>query len=122
MFTFSTSTCPPPDKSNEINIQPLLDEIEKNIKKVADQQLERVVKHFNEHLQMLKDAILEEDDEFVESVEQSKDPHPWEEYLKARKKAIVWASNEMGHCDAQIAMEFSMDEEQVYLIRTYGGK
>ena len=46
-------------------------------------------------------------------------PHPWEEFLKARGKAILWMKKEFNRTDKQIAYNLTIDEEQVYLIRTY---
>ena len=44
--------------------------------------------------------------------------HPWESFLDARYRAIMWLHGE-GKSDKQISFDLSMDgEEQVYLIRT----
>lgn len=45
-------------------------------------------------------------------------PHPWGDFLKARYYAIHWMRDEQGYSDALIAHKLSMDEQQVYLIRT----
>ena len=47
------------------------------------------------------------------------DKHPWQLFLNARAKAIIWLKNEMNQSDVQIACQLSMDEKQVMLIRTY---
>lgn len=44
--------------------------------------------------------------------------HPWGEFLNARYKAILWMRKEMNRDDKEIAIALSMDEIQVYLIRT----
>lgn len=46
----------------------------------------------------------------------NEDKHPWEEFLDARVKCILWM-NELGRSDAVIAHLLSMDEQQVYQIR-----
>lgn len=51
-----------------------------------------------------------------------KKPHPWGEFLKARAEAILWMKNEMSKTDFEIARDLSMDETQVYLIRTHAEK
>ncbi len=48
--------------------------------------------------------------------------HPWGEFLNARYNAIIWLRKEFGDNDAQIAKKLSMDEEQVFLIRTHDKK
>lgn len=45
--------------------------------------------------------------------------HPWGKFLSARYEAIIWIKEHMNRTDAQIAHDLSMDEKQVYLIRTY---
>lgn len=42
--------------------------------------------------------------------------HPWAVFLAARSGAIDWLRED--HTDAEIARILSMDETQVYLIRT----
>lgn len=44
--------------------------------------------------------------------------HPWGAFLNARLKVIFWM-NKKGRDDAEIARSLSMDETQVYLIRTH---
>ena len=44
--------------------------------------------------------------------------HPWAVFLNARYDAILWMKEEMGYDDKRIAFNLSMDEKQVYLIRT----
>lgn len=44
--------------------------------------------------------------------------HPWAYFLNARWKAILWMREVMEKNDKQIAQDLSMDEVQVYLIRT----
>lgn len=44
--------------------------------------------------------------------------HPWDNFLKARSKAIFFF-REIGYNDKKIAETLSMDEEQVYSIRTH---
>lgn len=51
--------------------------------------------------------------------EEVKTKHPWGVFLEARKKAITWMKEEMNRNDKEIAIALSMDELQVYLIRTY---
>jgi hypothetical protein len=46
-------------------------------------------------------------------------PHPWEEFLNARKRAINWMHEQQKYSDKEIVFCLSMDEKQVYLIRTY---
>ena len=48
--------------------------------------------------------------------------HPWGEFFNARYNAIIWLRKEFGDNDAQIAKKLSMDEEQVFLIRTHDKK
>jgi len=50
------------------------------------------------------------------------DFHPWDEFLKARVKALKWAKKEMKHDNERIAYQFSMDAEQVRLILEYAEK
>jgi hypothetical protein len=45
--------------------------------------------------------------------------HPWQDFLDARCRAIFWMKNEMNRDDKKIAADLSMDEHQVYLIRTH---
>lgn len=45
-------------------------------------------------------------------------PHPWADFLNARYNAILWMKEEMGYNDKKIAEMLSMDERQVFLIRT----
>lgn len=45
--------------------------------------------------------------------------HPWQEFLDARAKAIIWMSEEMRFYDKNIAANISLDEEQVCSIRKY---
>lgn len=52
-------------------------------------------------------------------MEYDKTKHPWGEFLEARKKAIIWMKKERNRNDKEIAMDLSMDEFQVYLIRNY---
>ncbi len=44
--------------------------------------------------------------------------HPWGAFLNARFRAILWMQKHMGYNDLEIAKKLSMDEMQVYLIRT----
>lgn len=44
--------------------------------------------------------------------------HPWSRFLNARYDAIIWMKEEFGYTDKTIAIKLSMDEQQVYLIRT----
>ncbi len=44
--------------------------------------------------------------------------HPWGGFLHERARAIAWLKKEFGYNDLQIAHKLSMDETQVYLIRT----
>lgn len=46
------------------------------------------------------------------------DPHPWGVFLKARTKCIIYFKRQ-GKSDKQIAIDLSMDEEQVQRIREY---
>lgn len=46
--------------------------------------------------------------------------HPWGDFLEVRMHTIQWM-RERGDDDSQIARALSMDEEQVYLIRTSTG-
>jgi hypothetical protein len=50
---------------------------------------------------------------------EKKTSHPWDDFLDARVKAILWMKNEQGADDRKIALILSMDEQQVYLIRTH---
>lgn len=45
--------------------------------------------------------------------------HPWQSFLDARVKVIDWMVKKFNKNDKQIAESLSMDETQVYLIRTY---
>lgn len=45
--------------------------------------------------------------------------HPWQEYLNARMKVILWMSNEMKRPHEDIAKALSMDTQQAYLVRIY---
>jgi hypothetical protein len=47
------------------------------------------------------------------------DPHPWQEFLNARARCILWLSKELKESDAEIMFHLSMDETQVRLIRQY---
>ena len=47
-----------------------------------------------------------------------KEPHPWGHFLNARWRAILWMEEVMNYSDKEIAIHLSMDEIQVYLIRT----
>ena len=44
--------------------------------------------------------------------------HPWGGFLYWRMQAIIWLKNEMNLSDKEIARKLSMDEMQVYLIRS----
>lgn len=44
--------------------------------------------------------------------------HPWQEFLESRKRVIDWLKEHYQDSDAKIAQTLSMDEMQVYLIRT----
>lgn len=44
-------------------------------------------------------------------------PHPWERFINARWRVILWLQEEMGYDDERIAKKLSMDEKQVNLIR-----
>lgn len=46
-------------------------------------------------------------------------PHPWGEFLKARKNVIMWM-HKKSMIDLEISDTLSMTEEQVYQIRKYG--
>lgn len=46
----------------------------------------------------------------------TEEPHPWGEFLKWRRKAMIWSKEKFKYSNAQIARNFSMDEMQVYLI------
>lgn len=48
----------------------------------------------------------------------SEDEHPWNDFLEARKRAIVWLY-ENGHTDEDIAEALSISESRVYTIRAY---
>lgn len=50
------------------------------------------------------------------NMDENKEPHPWDEFLKWRFKAMIWVKNEFGYSNKKIAEVFSMDEMQVYLI------
>lgn len=54
----------------------------------------------------------------MKEIKTNKSPHPWGVFLNARWKAILWMREEMGYDDQKIAIKLSMDEKQVYLIRT----
>lgn len=45
--------------------------------------------------------------------------HPWQDFLTARAKAIIWMKYDMHKSDLEISQALSMDEEQVKLIREY---
>jgi hypothetical protein len=49
---------------------------------------------------------------------QNKISHPWAEFLFYRYKAILWMEKEMNYSDEEIAFHLSMDERQVFLIKT----
>ncbi len=49
---------------------------------------------------------------------ENQEPHPWGAFLNARWKVILWFREEYGYDDETIAERLSMDERQVYLIRT----
>jgi len=49
-------------------------------------------------------------------------PHPWEDFLNARARCILWLSKEMEYEDKYICFQLSMDETQVRLIRQYAEK
>ena len=51
--------------------------------------------------------------------ENNLNPHPWEEFLNARARCILWLSKEMKYDDNHICFQLSMDEIQVRLIREY---
>ncbi len=51
--------------------------------------------------------------------ENNLNPHPWEEFLNARARCILWLSQEMKLNDKNICFQLSMDETQVRLIREY---
>lgn len=46
----------------------------------------------------------------------AKEPHPWAEFLKARRNAIAWLRNEMELGWPDIAQRLSCDADQVFLI------
>lgn len=48
--------------------------------------------------------------------------HPWGEFLKVRINVIHWMREEQRYSDLEIAQALSMDELQVYLIRTHNQK
>ena len=50
---------------------------------------------------------------------ENENSHPWGNFLDARVQAILWMKNEQGCDDRKIALTLSMDEQQVYLIRTH---
>jgi hypothetical protein len=45
-------------------------------------------------------------------------PHPWAEFLRTRKDAVLWMKDEGKRNDEEIARILSMDEQQVFQIRT----
>ncbi len=45
-----------------------------------------------------------------------KEIHPWEEFLKARYKAMLWMRDEQCYSAGRIAYMLSMDEHQVISI------
>lgn len=45
-------------------------------------------------------------------------PHPWGTFLNARYNAILWMRDNRGYDDKTIAENLSMDEAQVFMIRT----
>ena|SRR3990167_4061370 len=47
------------------------------------------------------------------------DNHPWLNFLKARKAAMLWMRDEMKKTDEEIAADLSMDAEQVRAILIY---
>ena len=49
----------------------------------------------------------------------NKTSHPWGDFLDARVRVILWMKNEMGYNDKHISEALSMDEKQVFLIRTH---
>lgn len=51
-----------------------------------------------------------------------KKTHPWEEFLNARMKVILWMKDYLYRSDKEISIHLSMDEVQVYLIRTWAEK
>ena len=51
--------------------------------------------------------------------ENNLNPHPWEDFLNARARCILWLSKEMKYDDNNIRFQLSMDETQVRLIREY---
>lgn len=61
----------------------------------------------------LKEFWKKQDEEAMNRSE----PHPWGVFLDARLKAIYWLESR-GYDDLQIAVTLSMDETQVYRIRT----
>ncbi len=42
--------------------------------------------------------------------------HPWDEFLKARYKAILWMRDNRKYTNKEISEALSMDERQVYSI------
>lgn len=80
----------------------------------------------SEYLKDVLSEIMEKDidlhmDTYMKmsgELEDSNNPHPWAIFLNARWKAILWMRERMGYDDKQIAKNLSMDEMQVYLIRT----
>lgn len=48
----------------------------------------------------------------VEEDTNTSEQHPWQSFLDARKRAILWM-REQGYSDAQIALSLSCDEVQV---------
>ena len=65
---------------------------------------------------MLKKAYMNECEHEFEM-----QTHPWEIFLNARKNAIHWMKDDKNYSDKDIALFLSMDETQVYLIRTKKG-
>jgi hypothetical protein len=61
----------------------------------------------------LKEYWKKQDEEVMK-----KEPHPWGAFLDARLKVIYWMEKELHRSDKEIAIELSMNEKQVYLIRT----
>ena len=47
---------------------------------------------------------------------ENKTPHPWRDFLEARKHALKWMRDEMHYDHERIAYEMSMDATQVRLI------
>ncbi len=52
-------------------------------------------------------------------MDEEKEPTPWGDFLDARLKCIFWLAKEKNRSDLQIALDLSLDEEQVYSIRTH---